>query len=110
MSALSGPWVCSVCGSSRIQTGSVQASLGDSSHPLGLCWDCRGTQDYGKKKDGTVPIGKPPRVPLSPLCRPAEFHEKQRRAKAADPEDLFGALSEGERRALARPINGRPVR
>lgn len=80
MSELDGPWVCSVCGSPRIEWTSIQPSLGDLDHPLGLCWECRGTQEFGRKKDGTpiAPTRKPAPHPLSPLCRPDEYKAKRR--------------------------------
>lgn len=96
-------WVCSICGSSRILQGSIQASLGDAAHPLGLCMDCRGAAPMPTDKTRPVPV-KPIKQPLSPLCRADEYRERARRPKAAMPEDLFGGLSDEDRRALARPL------
>jgi hypothetical protein len=100
-------WVCSICGSARIDPATIQPSLGDPRHPLGLCWDCRGSQPLppspGDKSPKPVSV-KPVRHPLSPLCHPDEYTGKHRRPKPAEPLDVFGALPEAERKALERPV------
>lgn len=103
---MSGPWVCSVCGSDRIEPTSIQESLGDPEHPLGLCWECRKKKPLPSKKTKASDM-KPIKHPLSPLCRPAEFTGKRRPPPEAKADDLFGSLPEDERKQLTRPVGWR---
>lgn len=77
--------VCSVCGSANWRE--QQASV-DSRYPIAKCLDHRAA-----------------RQPYSPLMPKGDY---QRRVKptAAPPEDVFGALPEDDRAALAKPVPG----
>jgi hypothetical protein len=83
-SSLRGPWVCSVCGSSDVRN--LQPSLGDPRHPIGQCG------------------GHQQKLGLTAMCRPEEWGGRRRRSSDQKPEDVFSALPDDERAALARPI------
>ena len=77
-------WVCSICGSNAIEESSIQPSLGDEAHPLGLCWGCRPNKPKDPNYVKTV---------LSPLMTAEEWQGKlARRRVQAQPEDLFAGF------------------